>query len=349
MSFHHATTLTDYARTAVDLRIRMTETAGGPVDEAYLRALLAGRFEAPDASGGEDPKTAVDGVVDTVICASRAAWSVGESFVLAPAMTAIVAAAGEALDLTGDLLTAEAAPCDHGVLFLPEPIYHRRPTGVVTAIGAITWASISVTNSGQRLWLICSYSPLDDPDDPAAASLRRNLARNQQVRAGLGPYLLNDIAELPIARPVPAPPDTAPVDERDLDWQSTPEGRYVITDDGHRTDVVACVLYAFWRIQAQPITVAAKTPADRPTRRRALRASIVHETRVVMLRRTSPATDPGDGEAKWHYRVRFFVRGHWRRLVDKQGRPYRVWVQAHIKGPGGAPLLLGEKVAVLAR
>ena len=307
MSFHHAHTLTDYARTAADLRIRMTETAGGTVDLAYLSELFAGRFAHADAPGSDDPQAAVASVVDAVTRASKAAWSVGESFVLAPAMTAIVAAAGEALDLTGDLLTAEAAPCDHGVLFLPEPIYHRRPTGVVAAIGAITWASMSVT-SGGRFWLICSYSPVDDPDDPAAARLRSDLARNQQVRTGLGPYLLNDIAELPIARPVPAPPDTPPVDERDLDWHSTPEGRYVITDDGHRTDVLAAVLYAFWRIQAQPIAVAPKTPADRPARRRAARASIVHETRVVMLRRTSPATEPGDGDAKWHYRVRFF--GH---------------------------------------
>jgi hypothetical protein len=40
LSFHHATTLVDYARTAADLRIRMTETTAGPVDLAYLRAPL---------------------------------------------------------------------------------------------------------------------------------------------------------------------------------------------------------------------------------------------------------------------------------------------------------------------
>ena len=110
------------------------------------------------------------------------------------------------------------------------------------------------------------------------------------------------------------------------------------------------VLYAFWRIQAQPLATVAPAPLDRPTVRRAARASIVHDTRVVMLRRTSPVAEPdADGEAKWHYRVRFLVRGHWRRLVDKQGRPYRIWIHAHIKGPDGAPLLAGEKVNILAR
>ena len=68
-----------------------------------------------------------------------------------------------------------------------------------------------------------------------------------------------------------------------------------------------------------------------------------------MLRRTSPVAEPTDGEPKWHYRVRFIVRGHWRRLTDRDGNPYRIWIHAHIKGPDGAPLLHGEKISVLAR
>jgi hypothetical protein len=78
-------------------------------------------------------------------------------------------------------------------------------------------------------------------------------------------------------------------------------------------------------------------------------ARIVSNTRVVMLRRTSAMTEPAPGPAKWHYRVRFAVRGHWRRLIDTHGRAQRVWVRVHLKGPVDAPLLHGEKVAVLAR
>ena len=347
MSFHTETTLAGYARAAVDLRIHMAEVSATPTDLTYLRELLASRV-VPAMLEHEDKTTVVESMVDAVGRATKAAWAHGDSFVLAPAMTAIIAAAAEALDLTGDLLTAEAAPCDTGVLFLPEPIYHRRPTGTVAAIGALTW-TLATAHSGQQFWLICSHSPLHDPDDPNAADIRRTLQSAPHLRAGLGPYLLNDFDYLPLARPVPAAPDTPPVDEDDLDWQSAPDGRYVILDDGMRTGVATAILYAFWRIQAQPITIAAKPPLDRPARRRAARASIVHNTRVVMLRRTSPIGEAGDGEAKWHYRVRFVVKGHWRRLHDKQGQPYRIWIHAHIKGPDGAPLLHGEKVAVLAR
>lgn len=132
------------------------------------------------------------------------------------------------------------------------------------------------------------------------------------------------------------------------EWRSAPDGRHVIADAAANMDVVSAIAYAFWRIQAQPLAVAAKPPLDRATRRRAHRAAITHDTRIVMLRRIA-AADRGDGEATWHYRVRFYVRGHWRRLVDKHGTPYRVWINGYIKGPDGAPLLHGEKVAVLAR
>jgi hypothetical protein len=347
LSFHTETTLAGYARAAVDLRIRMAEVSCAATDIGYLRELLAGRI-IPAMLEHEDETSVVERLVDAVGRATEAAWAHGESFVLAPAMTAIIAAAAEALDLTGDLLTAEAAPCETGVLFLPEPIYYRRPTGALAAIGALTWATLTAAR-GDRSWLICSYSPLNDPDDPTAADIRRSLQAAPHLRAGLGPYLLNDFNHLPIARPVPATTDTPPVDEADLDWQNAPDGRYVIVDDGMRTQIATAILYAFWRIQAQPITVAAKPPVDRHARRRATRASIVHETRVVMLRRTSSLGEPGDGEARWHYRVRFVVKGHWRRLHDKQGQPYRIWIHAYIKGPDGAPLLHGEKVSVLAR
>jgi len=348
MTFHTETTLAGYARTAVHLKTRMAEYTIGAVALDYLRASLASnvvpalreQYEPTDATD------AVDKLVDAIGRATRAAWTDGETFVLAPAMTAIVAAAAEALDLTGDLLTADAAPCDGGVLFLPEPIYHRRPTGTVAGIGAITWTPCSAPSG--RFWLICAWSPRDDPDDPNAAEIRRDLARNPTLRSSLGPYLLADLNYLPIAQPVAAPPAPEPVDDASLDWQSTPDGRYVITDTTARSHVVAAIAYAFWRIQAQPIAVAAPAPLDRAARRRAARAAIVHTTRVVMLRRTSPVADRGDGEAKWHYRVRFVVRGHWRRLVDKHGQSYRIWINAHIKGPDGAPLLHGEKVAILA-
>lgn len=275
------------------------------------------------------------------------AWRIGEPYVLAPAMTAIVAAAADALDLTGETLHEEVAPSDFGVLFLPDPIYVRKSQGQVTGIAAITWARMS-SPSGSA-WAIAGWSALDDPDNPETVRLNATLRRNPKVRRFLGPYLLVDLDYLPVDKPVQGR-EHCTVEETDRDWEPAPDGRYVIDTTTSPTGVCTAIVYAFWRIQAQPLATVAAAPLDHPAARRAARASIVHNTRVVMLRRTSPLADrDADGEAKWHYRVRFLVRGHWRRLTDKQGRPYRIWIHAHIKGPDGAPLLAGEKVQVLAR
>jgi hypothetical protein len=60
--------------------------------------------------------------------------------------------------------------------------------------------------------------------------------------------------------------------------------------------VCTAIVYAFWRIQAQPLATVAPAPLDQPTTRRAARARIVHDTRVVMLRRTHPVAEPTTGK-----------------------------------------------------
>jgi hypothetical protein len=347
VTFSRTDTLAGYARTAVDLKIRMTEHCESPHGLDYVRAWHDANWAGPLAAVDGAPPA--DHMAETIHRATAAAWRHGEPFVLAPAMTAIIAAAADALDLTGDLLTADAAPCDGGVLFLPDPIWHHTHGGNLHSIAAITWTPLTVPGAG-RSWLICGWAARDDPADPNADERRGYMAQDPTLRARLGPYLLAEVNLLPIALPLLAPhiPDGEPPPDRE--WSSALDGRYVISDHtGRRTQVCVAIAYAFWRIQAQPIASASRPPLHRAGRRRALRASIVHDTRVVMLRRTSPLGDRADGDAKWHYRVRFYVKGHWRHLIDKNGRPYRVWVNGHIKGPDGAPLLHGEKVAVLAR
>jgi hypothetical protein len=266
-------------------------------------------------------------------------------------MTAIVAAAAQALDLTGEILTADTAPTDTGVLLLPEPVYQRDPTGRFHSLGAVTWHQFPPSPARRRStagWVIAGWADLGDPHDPQSSAVRAGIAADPRAANRFGPYVLVDLDVVPIGDPLPER-TRAGLDGVDVDWQTAPDGRYVIdVADAHCPPCTA-LAYAFWRICTQPLATVARPPLDRPARRRAARARVAHDTRVVMLRRTSPIGEPGDGEAKWHYRVRFMVRGHWRRLHDKQGQPYRVWINAYIKGPDGAPLLAGEKVTVLAR
>ncbi|GAA3913837.1 hypothetical protein [Actinoplanes auranticolor] len=342
MNFPAHDTLAGYARTAVDLRSRMADYHRSPLSHDWLNAFMTAR--SADTTQPTAPK-----VLDAVRQITSLPWQGGQPYVVAPAMTAVIAAAAQALDLTGEVLPNDIAPDDSGVLLLPEPVYQRTLTGTITSIGAITWAKTTTVTTGASSWFICGWADHHDPLDPAAARRREQVAARPDLTRQFGPYVLITLDQLPIGRPVDPPPDQPVIDDADIDWQNAPDGRYVLDEAAMRTKVSAALVYAFWRIQAQPLATVATAPADRATRRRAVRASIRHDTRVVMLRRTKPLAEPGDGDPKWHYRVRFFVRGHWRRLIDRDGIPYRIWINAHIKGPDGAPLMLGEKVAVLAR
>ncbi len=340
MNFLPNDTLAGFARTAVDLRARMVDYHGSALAHQYLQALFA---NMPDEYGAMTPN-----VLKTMHEITGTPWRVGEPYIVAPAMTAIIAAAAQALDLTGEVLPDDLAPCDHGVVFFPEPLYHRGLTGKVSSLGAITWARIANPTSGEASWVITGWADQHDPHDPAAARRREDLAKHPELARQFGPYILSHYTIVPIGRPV-EPVDLPEVDDADHDWEPAPDGRFCIDETASLTRACTAIAYAFWCIQAQPLASVAAAPMDRPARKRAARASIKHETRVVMLRRTSPLAEPGDGDPKWHYRVRFVVRGHWRRLIDKNGHTHRIWINAHIKGPDGAPLLHGEKVAVLAR
>lgn len=344
MSLRDETTLAGYARAAVDLKAHMSAYCSSTAGREFAAAFAQTRWEHVSPGSGPSPD-----LIDAIDRLTSAPWRVGEPFVLAPAMTAIVAAAADALDLTGEVLPADAAPTDFGALFLPEPIYCRHPTGGVSGVAALTWARMST--GARTAWAIAGWAERDNPHDPVAARVRGHTATDPTLRRRLGPYVLTDFEHTPLDAPVePVPRSEEGIEQRDRDWEPALDGRYVIDAAACRTAVCTAIAYAFWRISAQPIATVARPPLGSPARRRAARACVAHDARVVMLRRVTPVNERPDGEARWHYRVRFVVRGHWRRLVDKRtGQPYRIWIHAFIKGPDGAPLLAGEKVAVLAR
>lgn len=162
LTFHLENTLVGYARAAVNIKTRMADAWTSTATRNYLTELLSHAEPLSAAVSGHNLTSAAS----TLASAVRPSWTLGEAFVLAPAMTAIIAAAAAAaLDLTGDLLSADAAPCDTGVLFLPEPIYHRYPDGHLSAVGAITWIPITTSTHG-RSWVICAWAPPRQPGRP---------------------------------------------------------------------------------------------------------------------------------------------------------------------------------------
>lgn len=107
------------------------------------------------------------------------------------------------------------------------------------------------------------------------------------------------------------------------------------------------MLVATWLLMAQPIAGREHPRIDRPAAKRAARAGLLSDLTVVTLRQ--PRSEPGDGPSSREYHRRWIVRGHWRRIPTPD-QPQRVtWVHGYVKGPAGAPLVVTDRVTVLAR
>jgi hypothetical protein len=75
-------------------------------------------------------------MLDALVGMTSLAWRVGEPYVLAPAMTAVVAAAADAL--TGERLPADIGSQRARCAVPPQSVYHRLPSEAVNGIGAVT-------------------------------------------------------------------------------------------------------------------------------------------------------------------------------------------------------------------
>ena len=116
----------------------------------------------------------------------------------------------------------------------------------------------------------------------------------------------------------------------------------------------AALALATWHLMAMP-TLAQQREVGPPGAkgRGAPRRDIDRRVKVVDLRRLArDATSEGSTDPKGRiYRHRWIVRGHWRQQPVGEGQKGRrtQWVESHIKGPPGAPLLGSETVFVWRR
>lgn len=339
----------EMARRSVEMRLQMLHYTQTDGYQKYIQAFLGTILDYDVRHLTSSDKEAIALVADS----ARLAWKEGQSSILAPAMTSVVAAAANALDMSDMILTWEDMPDQGGVILLPQPIYLQTIAGKRIGLSAITWtpAVTYVDTQAKSGIVVLGYSDPDDLDDDdmrALADASWKLPRLAQVRGPLMPAYLQlvelyrEVGHLTLG-------DPGLIQEtEDQVWSTDATNKVLVRDQPGQVSLLIRLMYAFWRISEQRIAVSAHPDIPKSTQKRALRASLVHNTRVVMLRSQTVKRE-ADGEAKWHYSVRFIVTGHWRKLHNKQGKPYKTWVHQHIKGPPDAPLLLGEKVKVLAR
>lgn len=283
--------------------------------EAVLRDVDNIHPDGTPASGGPDIRSQVKAMTLTLEHAEL--HYIGEEF------TGLVAAAASTLPPTP--LAESDLPSPVGLAYFAAPLPNDR-TGDDARYIAL-WATLADVRAVLVWWLVDAASSWAMTYDLSDGATPLPLS---DALAVMPPYMLSDYAFLPlnsdaVAQVADASPGSHP-------WLT------------HH-------LLATWHMQRQRITVERTTGPERAAARRLARAGSTSPTavRVINLRGADEARAEGDVSAR-EYRNRWIVRGHWRQhwypsLQDR--RP--VWIAPHVKGPDGAPLLVGEKVQAWAR
>jgi hypothetical protein len=117
------------------------------------------------------------------------------------------------------------------------------------------------------------------------------------------------------------------------------------------------ILHAYWLLMSQTIVEKAKETGDRTQRRRLARESAPSEVVVIQFRKRKYYNEKGEeteDSKKIDWSHRWLVGGHWR------WQPYkdpvsggeikkRIWISPYVKGPEDKPLVMKERVYVLAK
>jgi len=117
------------------------------------------------------------------------------------------------------------------------------------------------------------------------------------------------------------------------------------------------ILHAYWLLMSQTIVEKAKETGDRTQRRRLERESVPTEVVVIQFRKRKYYNEKGEeteDSKKIDWSHRWLVGGHWR------WQPYkdpvsggeikkRIWISPYVKGPEDKPLVMKDRVYVLAK
>lgn len=156
-------------------------------------------------------------------------------------------------------------------------------------------------------------------------------------------------------------------------WRESPDaevlGNKLVTEEGTVHALLGAQrrwLLAFFRLYFQRITVGEVYHPNRYEKKRALRMGRPLEDgyiKVLRLRRAMEAERHGRASGDGNYfDHQFIVSGHWRRQWFRSLGPARledgsfnseshrlIWVDSHIRGPIGAPLVVGQQVQAVVR
>lgn len=232
-------------------------------------------------------------------------------------MTAVAVQAGESLPAYE--LHAHDLPAEIGLLVWQKPtVTVTMARGAQVAVMGMLWGPALVDHEGTPGVHVVTLADahefartLPDGDDATRAMLRA------------APLMYHDESPLPFA---------------------------TIPGAVMRNEALRAAM-ATWLLCGQDLSEQTQAPVDRPVRRTYTRAGRPLPTvRQVALRQPAHGNGSAASEDGPQWQHRWVVRGHWRNhWYPSQQRHRPLWINSHIKGPDGQPLIGGEKVNVLRR
>ncbi|WP_133824593.1 hypothetical protein [Actinomycetospora succinea] len=333
-----------------DLRARLIDYLGGPAMHAsVVSALGEGRGAISPRTGNlrRDARILMEEELERLKAA--------ELFYVDADMTRLAVAATETLPVHGLHPTDVPAPAGFCVFAEPIATYLNEGgdfDGQPTSIVAVSWGDSPLMRLTRERGLWMTQWTWKQPDAVAAQIHQRHgvpLARAlDHAHRTVGPLAWeNEVTMLygatgQLATLTTASNELASVEDVDENTRGA--------DIAGGTMHTGMIVRATWLLMNQPGVADIDTAAlSRSERRRAKRdGREPPAVRVVrMIRHTEDHPNPEEG-APARYRVRWTVRGHWRRQwYPSRGDHRPVWINPHLKGPDGAPLHTGQTVHVL--
>lgn len=320
-----------------------------------IRAELVQWLSTPGPDGGPDAWSRGYDDPATVRAerANAGRWATAlraaELYYCATDMTRLAMAAGEALPAYR--LHPEDLPSPQGLLVWAEAVTGSTRGGAVTnaPIIAATW---SVRGNGVvvRTWarredwlaFMAEGDPRAGIRDLTAAEVRALRIRQPQ------PITAMAESHMPFGK-VPG-------------WLTSPppEGLSLYELEDHvrvsaRLEQAERTLVVTWLLMGQTLATASDVEAARSSAKfiRRIDPGLLAATRYVQLRHRGygPETaEDGSGGPGRAYRHRWLVRGHWRNHYYPSRQDHRpIWINPHVKGPDGAPLLDPDKLVNILR
>jgi hypothetical protein len=250
----------------------------------------------------------------------------------------------------------EDLPSPAGFIYFALPIGDYEPWDVIEYAGGGRVAAVPALAGAYQV-CAASWGPFDNggrwkhggtwftfytiPGERSSAALAASGLTDAEIHAleaRRPPLRIDNEAACPVS-PADHPPGEPPLEA-------------AVRDTGSTSYWMHLVLCAFRLMATARAARVQEQPLPRPARRRAARAQVTRPDSPVHLVDVAAGSVrcgrvPDDTQPGRTYTVRWVVSGHWRNQWYPAAGVHRPrWIDAHVKGPGDAPLKIADTVRV---